>query len=295
MGIPFIPAFDEPKGEEGASGGSPAPTPTTKPAEDGGTPPAGGAAGSPAPQPPSDPLKDPRVQLAIEEAKKIAANDVTKKYTKEIADLNTQVSNFSNMVKEGKMTIEQLTEQKNNLAESMTALESLTLTEKEKFEKEKARKEQEIANTLKTAEQIATQAKEESEKWRKQFTDETMKRSLIEAASKEGATYTEDIVDLLMPKTQLKEVLDSEGKGTGNFVTVVSIKGSDEQGNVVNKEVPVDVAMKELAQTRPLYFSAKGTSGLGSKTTKPPVSTAGKSVGSMTMDEYREFRKTYIQ
>jgi len=111
---------------------------------------------------------------------------------------------------------------------------------------------------------------EEKDKWEKAFKNSKINGEIMGAAIANDAYNPEQVIAIIGQKTQIVENLDSEGKLTGEFKTVVTLNDKDKQGEPIEIEVPVDEAVKRLSEM-PEYanlFKVNGVPGFGKNTGK---------------------------
>lgn len=155
--------------------------------------------------------------------------------------------------------------------------------------------QQQTALEKKTKEYNDNIKKESEEKlsWRNRFADEATRNQILLASAKHKAVSARQIQDMLMPKTQLAEVLDADGKPTGQWAPRTTIEGKDKEGKPVTLTLSVEEAVKHLKDLPDEYgnmFEGGVVPGLGgsgnnrsggSGSQNPPTDPAA----------YREWRK----
>ncbi len=179
-------------------------------------------------------------------------------------------------------------EEKADLDKRMEQLGNELLTEKEKAKKDR--------------DKLSKQAKEreeellgETDKWKNLYTDSTIRTAIISAAVGEDAFTPEQIVAILRSTTQIVEVLDSEGKPTGQYKPQTKIEDKKDDGTSQTLTVDVLEAVKKLKET-PEYFNlfkgkgsggTGGSGGQGGGAGSPSVEEAKN----MTPEQYRKWRE----
>lgn len=193
-------------------------------------------------------------------------------------------------------------EQQRKMAQELENLKnSASLTAKEK-EDLQARLD-ELNNSLLTKEELAKQERDKQEKkyqtdltkvtqemstWRDRYTNESIVRSITDAASANDAWSTEPIVALLRPNTKLVEEKDDDGKPTGNLIPRVKFQGEDKEGKQVTLDLTVPEAVKQMKDLPNRYgnlFKSAASGGLGSAA---GAASSGRlpDPRKMTMEEY---------
>lgn len=164
------------------------------------------------------------------------------------------LAELDNLQKVAKLT----SQERSQLEERLEVLrnESLTKEELQKKQWEKQRKqwEQQIAESKSTAEQ-----------WESRYRESTVNRALIDAANKNDAYNTDQIVAVLRSNTRLVRDLDKDGNPTGDLIPKVQLLDVDEAGEPLTLELnPVDAVkrMREMPQYLNL-FRGEGSGGIG--------------------------------
>lgn len=168
-------------------------------------------------------------------------------------------------LQELKKTASLTAEEKDSLEKRIEDLQTANMTNEEK-----ARRAEEIAEK-KTSEQVDVLTKER-DNWQSKHSDLVINSAIITAAS-EGerkALFNEQILAILKPKTKLAEMLDDDGKPTGNSEPKVSFPDLDKEDNPITLELTVPEAikrMKELEKYGNLFDGDKkgGLGGTGSQ------------------------------
>ena len=158
-------------------------------------------------------------------------------------------------------------------AESMT---------KEELAREKEQK------LTKAAETERTQLKGEAETWRNRYTDETIKRSLSDAASKHDAFNPVQIVTQLKSLTKLVELLDENGKSTGSYAPKVTLTVGDKALELSPEEA---VAKLKEDDSFANLFKSSATGGIGGGNTRKSGGAADPAKLAQDPAKYREGRK----
>lgn len=190
---------------------------------------------------------------------------------------------------------------KKTIGELEALKQSKNLTEAEK--KSLETKIEELNAQVTTKEELAKREKDkltsqhqkekdaltsERDTWRQRYTNETIDRSIIDAASAAGAISHEQIVALVKPITALKETEE----GSGIYAPRVKMVDTDKSGKPVTLDLTVSEAVKRMKDTPEKYgnlFKDTAAGGLG-------ISVSGKSksqadIKNMTPEEYKKWRK----
>lgn len=170
----------------------------------------------------------------------------------------------------------------------ITQLESLKknseLTSKQKEELE-ARIEQ-LQNSFLTKEELAKKDQEKLQKqysqekeslatelnsWKTRYADETVRRSIMDAAVTHEAFNPDQIVEILRSKTALVEDIDEDGKPQGSFSPRVKFRTADKDNKAITLDLTVPEAIKHMKEAPEKWgnlFKAGVNGGVGA-TTKP--------------------------
>ncbi len=111
----------------------------------------------------------------------------------------------------------------------------------------------------------------EANKWKKQYTDSTIERSLLDAALENKAHTPSQIVTLLRNNTELSDEIGADGKKTGRMVPTVTLDVPDKDGKLVTVKLAPKEAIKRLAEqeSNANLFISKQTGGIGGNQHKP--------------------------
>lgn len=132
----------------------------------------------------------------------------------------------------------------------------------------------------------------ERDTWRKNYTDSTLDRSLLDAAIENKAHNPAQIVALLRNNTELVDEIDSEGKKTGRQVPMTTIDLPGEDGKTKSVKLAPTIAVKRLSelQTHANLFTSPAAGGTGGKG-NPPGSPADLREIAKDPKKFRELRK----
>ncbi|MCK5019888.1 MAG: hypothetical protein KAS32_22725 [Candidatus Peribacteraceae bacterium] len=113
--------------------------------------------------------------------------------------------------------------------------------------------------------------------WKGRYTQETIDRSIIDAAVGNDALVPEQIIAILQSKTQLEEVQDAEGNKTGNYVPKVDFEVTDDEGKTKTLKLTVPEAVKKMREIGKYQnlFKIEGSGGLN-QFNKPGSSGTGQ-------------------
>jgi len=137
-----------------------------------------------------------------------------------------------------------------------------------------------IQNEMRTKEEQARLAAEKAQKqyrqsmesleaekntWQQRFTESTIERSLTDAAAANNAFSPRQIVAILGRNTQLVEVLDEEGKPTGQLSPKVRYATKDKDGKPVTLDLTPSDAIKRMKEEEEYLnlFRGEGSGGAG--------------------------------
>lgn len=226
----WVPTFDG-EGTEGAEGDAGNPP---------GTPPEGTPSGE-------RKFTQAEINKILAEDKR-KHQDQLKKAMAELENLKTKATMTSDERKELETRLE-------SLSNELLTKEELSKKEKEKL----AKKHQQDVEALSA----------ERDTWKNRYTNSTIERSITDAAISNNAFSPEQIIAVLLPNTHLTEVLDEEGKPTGNLTPKVKFNDEDKDGKPVTLELAVGEAVKRMTEIDRFQnlFKASGAGGLGGTNT----------------------------
>lgn len=128
--------------------------------------------------------------------------------------------------------------------------------------------------------------------WKHKYENATIIRALSDAAEKNQAYRTSQIIAILRDKTRLVEDLDQDGKPTGEMIPQVSFQDVDGNGNPVSLTLSPSEAVKRMQEMEEFanLFVTDGVGGFGGRskpgTKKPNLADVAKDAAA-----YREARK----
>ncbi len=133
--------------------------------------------------------------------------------------------------------------QRNKLDERATSLSAELMTEKERAAAETKAAEKKFGQELDAAKQNGTE-------WKERFELQMSQTAILASAGKFGVYNAEQLLALVTPHVHVVPVLDSKGKDTGAFTTVVkaTVKSDDEddKGKLVEKTFTPDEYVEHL-------------------------------------------------
>lgn len=177
------------------------------------------------------------------------------------------------------------------LEENLQMVQGQLRTKEEQAKMERKQLEEELSGKIKSANDKAVE-------WEGRYKNETVARSLQDAAVSADAFNPSQIVTILKPWTKLVEDIDEKsGKSTGRFKSVVEFPDVDSEGQpTISTRTPADAVkrMKDLPETYGNLFKSNVVSGIGSNSTTGSTPGNGKKLdlSKLTTEQYRELRKT---
>ena len=175
------------------------------------------------------------------------------------------------------------------LEENLSAIRGELRTKEEQLAIEKKRMEETHATKV-------TELEKKVEGWEKLFRESTVERSLQDAAVKNDAFNSEQIVILLRNSTKLLEEVDEKtGKTTGRYLSKVTMPGVDPQtGEAVTLTLSPEDAVKRMKELPDIYgnlFKPNVVSGIGAGVATGGGPGAGRvDVRKLSPQQYRELR-----
>lgn len=176
-------------------------------------------------------------------------------------------------------------EQKAALEKRIEELQDELLTKEELSRKEQEKLKKQYDEKI----NITTKERDD---WQTKYTNETIERSITDAAVSTNAISPRQIAAILRPKAVLVQEVDSEGQPTGKYVPKVKFDTTDKDGKPVVLDLTIPEAVKQMKDMEEYFnlFKGEGTSGLGVRS-----SPSGKQmdVKALAKDpqKYREARK----
>lgn len=177
-------------------------------------------------------------------------------------------------------------EEKTQFEQQIEELRSANLSTEEKARREKERLQKEYDNKL-------TAAAGEAKAWQTRFSQTLISQSLNTAADKHGVIpQNKKFADsFLGPRTRTAEIVDPDGKPTGQFAVRVKFPDVDKDGNPVEVDLSPDDAfkrMKDLPEEYGYLFEAHTPGGLGAQSGQ---ARRGSDPTKMSDEQYYAARK----
>lgn len=172
---------------------------------------------------------DEKPKFSQKQLNKILADD-RRKHEDRVKTTVSQLEEF----KKSKTISDQ---ERQRLTQQIDELNNSLLTKEEQAKKEREKREKEYKSTL---EGVST----EREFWRGQYAEETTRNQILMAARESEAVREEQLIELLMPKTRLVEVLDGEGKPTGRWSPKIKYRTKNDK----DEEVELDLTIQETVK-----------------------------------------------
>lgn len=162
--------------------------------------------------------------------------------------------------------------------ESMTK-EELAKRNQEKLQKEYSTKIDELSKN--------------ADSWKTRYTSATITRAITDAAVSSNAFNPSQLVAQLANATRLTEVLDADGKSTGDYDVKVKVTDKDKEGKSVILELPVVDAVKRLREQPEFMNLFKDTSagGTGSTNTGSGGGLDARKLAASDPDTYARLRR----
>lgn len=204
------------------------------------------------PPPPPPPAPPPENKTFTQEEFNKALAEDRKKHTaqtqKVIQELET--------LKKSKNLSDQ---ERQNLTTRIEELQTQVMTKDQLLEQQKNKLQTEYQQEL-------HRERGEKESWRNRYTSSMIDRSIVDAAIKEEAYNSDQIIAILQPNTKLVEEVDSEGNGTGVFTPRVKFADTDAEGKPTILDLSVTEAVKRMKEIPERYgnlFKSNVNGGLG--------------------------------
>jgi len=176
---------------------------------------------------------------------------------------------------------------KDDLTKRISELDATLHTKEELAKKEKER----IETQFKTEKETLANERDE---WKTRFVTTQINSSIISAANQEDAFNPDVFLALLGGKSELVQLTDSEGKGTGNFAVKVKLDDTDKDGVTKTLLLTPTEAIKTLKEKPEKYgnlFKSNVNGGLGGGPSAGNLTTAD--IKNMTPEQYRKVRAKF--
>lgn len=226
-----------------------------------------------------------RADAAAAAKKSFTQDDVNKILAEDRRKHKAQVDKHVQELEQLKKSKSLSDQERHNLATKIEELQNSVLTKEQV-----AAKEQE--KLKKTLEVTTKELTEDRDTWKNRFHTTQIQQAITSEAVTHQAFDSDALIALLEPKTRLVEVIDDDGKTTGQFVPKVKIQDKDKDGKIVSLDLTVPDAVAKMKEN-PRYgylFKSTAAAGLGAGTAG---GGRGGEVdpGSMNTSQYREWRK----
>lgn len=208
-------------------------------------------------EPSGDGLKNPEQKQGDGAGKSFTQDDVNRLLAESKREHQAKFQSLSSELQKIQSTVKLTAEEKEQLAIQVETLKKTFMTEAELKEQAARRKETELK------EQSLAQANE-AKAWKERYSRSTIHSALADAAAKNDAYNTQQLVTLLRENTSLEEAISDDGKPTGEFNVKVN-KTIVKDGKNVSLTLTPDDAIKALKED-PSYanlFKGTGTGGHG--------------------------------
>lgn len=134
---------------------------------------------------------------------------------------------------------------------------------------------------------------DERDKWKRDYTESTIVRSITDAAVASEAFNPSQVVAILRDKASLTEVLDGEGRPTGGLITKIKFQG-EKDGQPIELDLSAADAVKRMTEDDSFLnlFKGKGTGGTGGS-----GGSGGTKIDprNMTPEQYKVYRKETLK
>lgn len=231
---------------------------------------------------------DPNKTFTQQDVDRIIGDRLSKK-TKEIELLRKQQESQLERLK----TLEQsknLTQQeKDELSHQINELETTLMSEKERAAKKQQQLQEKHQSELK-------KLLEERDSWRSHYEQSTIERNILDAANANEAESVNQMLLMLRPLTRLEPVMNENGEPTGQFQSVTSIIGLNEEGKEAQLELTTSEAIAKLKEDglNKNLFRHSQSGGTGGRNGEPvhkgPSPPARESFSSQ-----EDFQKAYAE
>lgn len=160
-----------------------------------------------------------------------------------------------------KKTVQLSDQQRTELESRIETLNSSLMTAEERAKADLAKKDKEIKT-------LAETLTKERDGWKNNYAAEVITNQILKASATHKAVSAEQMLDVLMPKTRLVEVLDVDGKTVKGYIPKAKIRVPNEKGEEVELDLSVEEVvkrMKDLPDRFGNLFESGVNSGLGGR------------------------------
>jgi len=214
-----------------------------------------------------------------EEVNKFMAED-KRKYKSQIDEVSKQKQELESRLKELSQDRSLSDEQRQEMVKKLEDLRKTFHTEKQEIEYERKQLEEKLT-------QEADEAKKKAEHWESLYRSEKVNRTLQDAAGSADAFNPNQIVGLLRPMTELKDM-------DGNLVPMIDFPDVDEKTGeeIKTLRTPADAVkrMRELPKIYGNLFKSNVVSGVGAGQGQG-TPTSSIDPRELTPEQYRKMRK----
>lgn len=220
----------------------------------------------PTPPPPPPPPKDPPTTFTQDQLNRILADD-RRKHQEMVKQTVAQLEEY-------KKNLQLSDQQRTELETRIETLNSSLMSAEDKAKNEILKKDKE----LKTVAETLTK---ERDNWKSNYATEVITNNILKASSAHKVVSSEQMLDLLMPKTRLVEVLDADGKTVKGYVPKAKIRVPNEKGEEVELDLTIEEVVKRMKEMPERYgnlFESGMAGGLGGKGS----SGGGSNMGDIT-------------
>lgn len=205
--------------------------------------------------PPADPPTDPPIDDANKTFTQEEVNRMLKKDREKHQQQTQKALDELEMLKKRSNLTDK---ERKSLDSRINQLQDELLTKEQLSAKEKDRMKADYEKQLK-------QALEERDDFKGRFTENLIKREIVDAAVEHDAFVPDQIVKMLRPDTQLIEELNEAGEPTGNLIPQITLADVDQDGKPFDAKLTPSQAvkrMKEMEEYQNL-FKGDGIGGVG--------------------------------
>lgn len=235
----------------------------------------------PAPTPPPEPKPAPTPPPAgftQDQVNKFLAED-RRKHKEQIQQTVSQLEELRNSVK---MSDQQRLELEGRIENLNTSL----MTAEERAKSELSKKDKE----LKT---LAEGLTKDRDSWKNNYATEVITNQILKASSTHKVVSADQMLDLLIPKTRLVEVLDADGKTVKGYVPKAKIRTANEKGEEIELDLTVEEVVKRMKEMPERYgnlFESGVSGGLGGTGSAGAGTGASGDIGDLASKDPATYR-----
>jgi chromosome segregation ATPase len=201
--------------------------------------------------PPAPPAPPPGKAFTQDDVNKFLAED-RRKHQEKMSKLGEELEKL----KSSKNLTE---EEKAGLTQRIEDLNSSLLSKEEEMKKTLDRTEKDYKKKVETEQGRADR------NWNL-YSEEVINSRILKSAADLKAVSSDQILDMLKPRTRLVEAVDDSGKPTGKYLAKIKTQGQDEKGNAVELDLEVNDFIKRMKEQPEKYgnlFLSEMQPGLG--------------------------------